>query len=494
MALGGPPEVLDGFGVARAGRRGRGWLVRRVLLLADVSALAFAFALTELLFHRPAAVEDVGPLLELAIFVALLPVWVVAAKVYGLYDRDEERTDHSTVDEFVSVFHLITVGVWLFFALSWLGGFREPGQAKLAVFWALAIAAVTAARSAARAVARHRPEYRQNVLIVGAGEVGQLIGRKLLQHPEYGLEVLGFVDSEPRKLRAEVESLPVLRGLDELPALTKGRRVDRVVVAFSRDSHEQLLPLIRVLRGTGVRIDLVPRLFQAIGMAVVVHSVEGLPLVGLTPSRLSRSSRLLKRTIDVSLASLCLLVTAPLFAYIAWRIKRDSPGPVFFRQTRLGEEMHEFTMLKFRSMKVDTDEAPHREYIEQILDSRAEPGENNLYKLERRADVTRVGKWLRRTSLDELPQLINVVKGDISLVGPRPCLPYETEHFEPHHFERFFVPAGITGLWQVSARAHSTFGEALDLDVSYARSWSLGLDFRLLFKTPRELLRMSGTA
>jgi lipopolysaccharide/colanic/teichoic acid biosynthesis glycosyltransferase len=131
----------------------------------------------------------------------------------------------------------------------------------------------------------------------------------------------------------------------------------------------------------------------------------------------------------------------------------------------------------------------HRAYIASTMDASAVASTNGIYKLERANEVTAVGRWLRKSSLDELPQLINIVRGEMSLVGPRPCIPYETEHFRAHHFERFLVPAGLTGLWQVKARAQSTFGEALDLDVSYARSWSLGLDLELLCRTPFALLR-----
>jgi lipopolysaccharide/colanic/teichoic acid biosynthesis glycosyltransferase len=146
-------------------------------------------------------------------------------------------------------------------------------------------------------------------------------------------------------------------------------------------------------------------------------------------------------------------------------------------------------MLKFRSMAVDTDPQAHREYRAKLSDFRSVPGEGGLYKLRQDDKVTRSGQWLRRTSLDELPQLINVLRGEMSLVGPRPCLPYEVELFHPHHFDRFLVPPGLTGLWQVTARAHASFGEALEMDVVYARDWSLGLDLRLLLRTPRELLR-----
>jgi lipopolysaccharide/colanic/teichoic acid biosynthesis glycosyltransferase len=178
---------------------------------------------------------------------------------------------------------------------------------------------------------------------------------------------------------------------------------------------------------------------------------------------------------------------------VAIVIRRDSPGGVFFRQTRLGMDLRQFTLLKFRTMREGTDEAPHREYVRQIAHRDALPGPNNLYKLERHDSVTKIGRWLRKTSVDELPQLFNVLRGDMSLVGPRPVIPYELELFAPQHYERFLVPAGLTGLWQVEARAHSTFREALDLDVAYARGWSLGLDVRLLLRTPLLMLRRKET-
>jgi lipopolysaccharide/colanic/teichoic acid biosynthesis glycosyltransferase len=254
-----------------------------------------------------------------------------------------------------------------------------------------------------------------------------------------------------------------------------------------------MLKLMRTIRKHDVQIDVVPRLFEAVGPNVGVHTFEGLPLLGLPAMKMSRSSRFLKRCLDAAGASILLTLTAPLLALIAVIVRRDSSGPIFFRQTRLGMDGRHFTLLKFRTMLDGTDDAPHREYISQIMSSGALPSSNNLYKLDRPEAVTRVGRWLRRTSLDELPQLLNVLRGDMSLVGPRPSIPYELELFAPHHFERFLVPAGLTGLWQVEARAHSTFGEALDLDVAYARGWSFGLDVRLLLRTPLLLFRRRDT-
>jgi lipopolysaccharide/colanic/teichoic acid biosynthesis glycosyltransferase len=226
---------------------------------------------------------------------------------------------------------------------------------------------------------------------------------------------------------------------------------------------------------------------------VSINSIEGVQLVGLPPAHVSRGAFVLKRALDIVVASVLLLVTLPLFLAIAVWIKLDSPGPVLFRQTRLGRGQRPFVPLKFRTMRDGTSHDEHREFIRRTMDSGAAPEGNGLYKLDRAESVTRPGRLLRKTSLDELPQLLNVVRGEMSLVGPRPCIPYETEYFEPQHFERFAMPAGITGLWQVKARAHSTFVEALDMDVSYVRSWSFGLDLRLLLQTPLQVLRPKGT-
>jgi exopolysaccharide biosynthesis polyprenyl glycosylphosphotransferase len=485
LGLEAPPSQL--------GRVRRGWLVRRMLLAADVVGLLAAFFVTEALFRSSKPIGDVGVASETIIFVLALPAWILAAKLYGLYDRDEERATHSTADEVVSVFHLITVGVWLFFATSWLFDLTRPDQAKLTTFWLLAFLGMIGLRSAARTLARRHRAYIQNAVVVGAGEIGQLIGRKLLQHPEYGINLIGFVDAEPKQMRRDLADVELVGEPNQIVEIVDREKVDRVIVAFSHDRHEESLRLIRTLRKRSVQIDVVPRLFEAVSQSTAVHSIEGLPLLSVAPARIPRSSRLLKRALDLAIAWILLALTAPLMLVIALLIRRDSPGPVFFRQRRLGVDLNEFTLLKFRTMLDGTDDTPHRDYLKQILSADALPNSNSLYKLDRTDVVTRVGRWLRKTSLDELPQLINVVRGEMSLVGPRPAIPYELELYAPHHFERFLVPAGLTGLWQVEARAHSTFGEALDLDVMYARSWSLGLDLRLLLRTPLLMFRKRET-
>jgi exopolysaccharide biosynthesis polyprenyl glycosylphosphotransferase len=487
-------EILEQRRAYRSVVRTRGWLVRRALLAADVTGLALAFFVAQVVYGPTHPSHDqLSPGLEYLVFALTIPLWVVAAHLAGLYDRDGERTDHSGVDDLMRVFNVVTAGTWLFFLFAWLTELVNPDPPRTAVFWGLAIVLVVLGRALVRAMVKRSTIYLQNTIVVGAGEIGQLIARKILKHPEYGINLVGFVDSEPREQRGDLDHLTLLGPPEKLPDLVKQFDVDRVVIAFSKDGHEPLLELVRALKSLGIQVDLVPRLFEIVGPRVDVHTVEGLPLVGLPPVQLSALSRRLKRLLDLVVATAMLVLTAPLFAYISFRIRRESAGGVFFRQTRLGKNMSEFTVLKFRTMYVQTSADAHREHIRSIMSSRAPAGPNGLYKLDQSDSITPFGRWLRKTSLDELPQLINVVRGEMSLVGPRPCIPYEVENFAPYQFDRFLVPAGITGLWQVTARAHSSFGEALDMDVAYARGWSFGLDLRLLCLTPLALMAQKAT-
>jgi exopolysaccharide biosynthesis polyprenyl glycosylphosphotransferase len=472
--------------------RRRGWLVRRMLLAADVAGLVGAFLLTTVVLGELPTTHP----WKLGALLASLPIWVLAAKIYGLYDRDEECADRSTLDDAVDVFHLVTVGVWLVFFVSWATDASRLSPSKLATFWVAAILSIAAARSIARTAARRSVYFLQNTVIVGAGEVGQLIARKVMHHPEYGINLVGFVDDHPRDRRPGLEHVALLGGTDSLQDIVELLDVDRVVVAFSQASAPETISLIRSLRDYDVQVDIVPRLFDVVGPRVTHHAFEALPLIGLPPVRLPRSSRLVKRLLDIVGAGFLLVVTGPLLLGIALWIRLDSRGPALFRQVRLGLMMKEFTLLKFRTMRCDVDDSEHREYIRTTMSADATANGNGVFKLDRGDAITRAGRWLRRTSLDELPQLINVLRGEMSLVGPRPCISYETEHFQPRHFERFLVPPGLTGLWQVTARAHATFGEALDMDVAYARGWSLKLDLSLLLQTPRQVLRQKsgGTA
>jgi exopolysaccharide biosynthesis polyprenyl glycosylphosphotransferase len=477
--------------LSRGDRRKRGWLVPRALLVADLAGLSLAYLLTSLFWGTHGAL---GSSREVLVFAITLPCWAIVAKLQGLYRNDQEQADHSTTDDVVGVLHLVTLGVWMLLVASRVGGRPNPSIFALITFWAFAVAVLPMGRTIARRACKRTLAYEQNTVIVGAGEVGQLIGRKLVKHPEYGLNVVGFIDRDPQARRADLpEHLAILGGPERLADVVADLDVDRVIIAFSNEPVEELLSLLRQLREFPVQIDLVPRLFELVGPRVTMHAVEGLPLIGLPPARTSRPSLALKRALDIAVSGAALLALSPLLAYIALRIRFDSEGPILFRQTRLGLNAREFTAFKFRTMKTGTDQSVHQEAIRKAMTAAADSRENGgVYKLERADAVTAFGKGLRRTSLDELPQLINVLRGDMSLVGPRPCIPYETENFEPYQMERFAMPQGITGLWQVTARANCTYGEALAMDVAYVRGWSLWLDLRLLLRTPLQVLRQRG--
>ncbi len=463
--------------------------IRRWLAISDVAALTLAFIVAFAGVIRGTPIGSPRFVAEAGLFVLTLPLWLVFGKSLDLYTRDDARADHSTADEAIGVISLVTVGTWFVFVSAWASDLSHPQVPRLVCFWALALTLLLTGRVIVRTLAKRTDAYVQRSVVVGAGHVGQLVARKIQQHPEYGITIVGFVDEDPRIRRAEVDHLPVLGGLQELDDFISAYAIDRVIVAFSGKDDARTMELVRSLRDQNVIVDVVPRLYELVGPRADIHLVEGLPLLTIPPARLSKTSLMAKRFVDVVGAGFLLLVTSPVFLIAAIKIKFESPGPIFFRQTRLGLNQHPFTALKFRTMKVGTDTLEHREYIKNTMTANAQINANGTYKLDRAADVTPFGRLLRKTSLDELPQMINVLRGEMSLVGPRPCIDYETEFFQPHHFDRFLVPQGITGLWQVTARANSTFGEALEMDVAYVRGWSLGLDLRLLFRTPFALLR-----
>jgi len=463
--------------------------LRRLLLISDLVGLTLSFVVVTLAIQDAGSAESIGFHGEVAVFVCALPFWFVPAVIVGLYDLDESRVGHNTVDELFGVVSVVTIGTWIVLVLSWTTGLANPQLSRLVVFWLIACVLLVAGRAGCRRLVRHSAWHVQRAVIVGAGDVGQLVARKLQQHPEYGISLVGFLDDDPKTARRDIGELTVIGAANDLARIVSEQRIDRVIIAFSRDPDTHTMATARALRDNDVIIDVVPRLFEIIGPRASVHAIEGLSLVCLPPARRSRLALGAKRALDVGGSVVLLILSAPLLAYSALRIKLDSPGPVIFRQVRLGKNMEPFTLLKFRTMRVDTDENAHREFVRRVASAGADLGLDGMYKLSRQDAVTSIGRFLRKTSLDELPQLVNVLKGEMSLVGPRPCIPYETENFEPHHYERFLVPQGLTGLWQVTARANSTFGEALEMDVAYARGWSLGLDLRLLLRTPFVLLR-----
>jgi exopolysaccharide biosynthesis polyprenyl glycosylphosphotransferase len=462
--------------------RRRGWLVRRALLAADVAGLGGAFAVADLLYQAHSnKAGALSPSVETAMFLLSLPFWVVAIKLYGLYDKDEERTDHSTTDDFSRMFHLLTVCTFLFYAVARLASWWSLEFAKLFVFWIIAIAGVTILRVAARAYCRRHITYLQNAIIIGAGDVGQTIARKLLKHPEYGINLVGFVDANPRERQHGLEHLTLLGNPDDLPRLIRLLDVERVIYAFAAESHNESIEMIRKLNELGVQVDVVPRFFELLSPTADVHAIEGLPIWSLPSTTLSRSSLALKRTLDLAGASLALALLSPVMVAISVAIRFDSPGPIFFRQTRVGIRGRTFEIWKFRTMTADAEARKHE--FAHLNKHLAPGGDPRMFKIDRDPRVTRTGEFLRRTSLDELPQLFNVLLGEMSLVGPRPLILDEDRFVSDWGMRRLELRPGLTGLWQVLGRDEIGFEEMTRLDYLYVTDWSLANDLALIVRT-----------
>jgi exopolysaccharide biosynthesis polyprenyl glycosylphosphotransferase len=481
-------EALDRRRKATVRIKDRGWLLRRMLAAADVTGIAVAFLVAEAVAGDEGGFAAAST--EYVLFFATLPAWVVVAKLYGLYDRDERRNGYSTVDDIPSVFHMVTSGAWVFFFATTLTEVAHPNLTKVGTFWGSAIGLVLVGRASGRALSRHSAKYLQNAVIVGAGDVGQQVARKLQQHPEYGINLIGFVDREPKEPSPTLEHVAYLGPPERLPTIVRLFDVERVVIAFSKDRHEETLGLIRTLKELDVYLDIVPRMFDIVGPGAEIHTLEGVSLVGLPPFRLPRSSRLLKRALDFGASLGALIVLAPLFGLIALLIKLDSPGPIFFRQIRRGANGSTFTLCKFRTMVADAD-ARKAEFAH--LNKHAQSGgDPRLFKIENDPRVTRVGRVLRRWLLDELPQLFNVLKGEMSLVGPRPLILEEDEYVLAWARKRLDLKPGMTGLWQVIGRNAISFEEMVRLDYIYVTNWSLWNDCRLLLRTCPLVLRGDG--
>jgi exopolysaccharide biosynthesis polyprenyl glycosylphosphotransferase len=325
----------------------------------------------------------------------------------------------------------------------------------------------------------------RRIIIAGAGEVGRRVMRTIVARPDLGYAIVGYVDDNPDKGQGKVGRFKGLGSIDDLPNVIDSEAVDEVIVTLPWNYHRRILSILRECARRDVTARLVPDLFQMSLSRVEVSDLGGVPLVEIQEIAFNRAELVVKRAIDLAGALALLAVGWPLLAIIAVAIKLDSPGPVMFRQLRVGQNHKPFSRYKFRTMRVGAELE-----VESLRDQNEADGP--LFKIRRDPRVTRVGQALRRTSLDELPQLFNVFRGEMSLVGPRPPIPEEVEHYQAWHKRRLAVPPGMTGLWQVSGRSELTFDEMVLLDLYYIEHWSPWLDFSILLRTIPTVLGREG--
>jgi exopolysaccharide biosynthesis polyprenyl glycosylphosphotransferase len=444
------------------GHRGKAWwrdsLRRRLLALADLTT-AFVVALM--------LVQNAGGGAALRVF-AVLPLWIVLAKLFALYDRDHRTLRHLTVDDFPRLILWVALATIGSAAALRLVSDRPLRDAGIVSAWIVGCVAAVVGRTLAR-FAWRRLTPPERTLIIGDGRLAEVTRRKLDLFVDMHLQLVGHS-----------MGTGVGAGGVELPD-----GIDRVVVACQPLDERLLAELIPACRKRRVKLSFVPPVDGMFGTAVQLDHVADLPVVQVSTWDVGRSTMLLKRLIDVAAAAVALVTLTPLFALIAAAIKLDTQGPVLFSQRRAGLGGKPFGIFKFRTMVANA-EAMLPDLVP--LDRLDEP----VFKLSHDPRITRVGRFLRRASLDELPQLVNVLKGDMSLVGPRPEQVELVERYTPEERFRLAVKPGLTGPMQVFGRGRLTLHERLALERDYIENLSLGRDLRILALTVAPLLTGRG--
>jgi len=463
---------------------------RRLLVFFDAVGVAVGFAVGSSVLR--AGVDDgvVGPgrLVGAAVY-AYLPLYVVAFVAYGIYRRERRRLFATNFPDLVYLAHaLLAAGAATMLASHLLHEALGIGQGLtltgVVAITAPVIVTVPAVRAIGGAIARGRGLIRSRVIILGSGIVADSVVRRLVFFDD--IELLGCVDdvgSYPGIPRA-VSGIGLLGAVSDLPALCGSLDVDRVIVAFSPTSEPALAATLRQLP-PAVQISVVPRLFDLLTWRSHVDELHGLPIMDVAPPVLGPAHRAVKRALDLTIAVALLVALLPVWLVMAVLVKFSSPGPVLFRQQRLGRGGQPFWIYKFRTMRVGAEE-------EQPNLRSANEVDGPLFKIKHDPRVTRIGAVLRATSLDEVPQLLNVLAGQMSLVGPRPFVSDEAGQIDGWAARRFDVRPGMTGLWQVSGRNDLPFEELRRLDYAYVASWSLWWDLKIIWHTPASVIRRRG--
>jgi exopolysaccharide biosynthesis polyprenyl glycosylphosphotransferase len=485
VTVGSTPEFRD-----RAGRRRA---VLTLLITTDsLMLLAATLLATYLRFERFGATvgfENVAARVTYyQVSLVVAAIWLVSLAAERLYDL--ERLTWGA-GEFSRVLRAVAMGVVAFILVTY--ALKTPGLARawtlLAFFFAVVF--VSTGRLAVRGwlnSRRRAGRMHRRTLVVGSNAEAAGMIRTLLRRPEQGLTPVGcLASSRSDELTLDycAEHVPTLGVARDVAAIVREHDIDTVIIASSAFDHGIISRMIGELRGIDVSIHISSGLFEVLTSRVLVREIGGVPLITVTGVSLGRAALRTKRAFDMLVAATMILVGMPVWLLVAASIKLDSRGSVFYRQQRVGQDGELFGMFKFRSMCSDAD----RRLAD--LESHNEAS-GPLFKMKNDPRVTRVGRWMRKFSIDEFPQLLNVIRGEMSLVGPRPPLPHETTQYTEHHWRRMEVPPGMTGLWQVSGRSRLTFEEMVRLDLFYIENWSVGFDIALIARTVPAVLVARG--
>ena len=450
-----------------------------LLVIIDGILVNLAFVLAwfvryELQIGREVAEQDYLPLGSYAgIQLTFAALMLATFWLKGLY-RPRRRI--SWADEFT----IFATGSLISVAILIVGVFyfRPFGYSRLTFIYAFVLCFVflTVSRIVVSLIRDHRRRRGlglRRVLVVGGSNLARTIIQNIVAQPELGYNIVGFVDDNPRE---KIGRIPYLGSAERTPTLVESHKVAEVIIALPSASRNQVTDLLMAVERQNVTLRIVPDFYDLSLNQLDIESINGIPLVRMREARLPGHMFVLKRVLDTVGASVALILMAPVALIIAVAIKVDSPGPIFVRQRRVGRQGRLFDFYKFRSMTVDAEKR-----LPELM-ARNET-EGPFFKIKDDPRITRVGRAIRRLSLDEVPQFYNVLRGDMSLVGPRPALPREVELYQDWHLRRLSVPPGITGLWQVSGRSDLPFDEMALLDIWYVENWSLGLEVTIMLRT-----------
>jgi exopolysaccharide biosynthesis polyprenyl glycosylphosphotransferase len=458
------------------------------LFLADLIATILAFCAAYQLRYVYEIGGDVPgeSFLEYTAYLQVQALFVVFCLI-GYQVRGTYRLSRASSPTAEAMSIMASTGVAVALVLAIESMVRMPAFSRLTIIyaWLFAVLFTIGGRGLLRALRAHL--YRagigaQRAIIVGNNQLARMVMQILAQEHHLGYQVVGFVD---HTVRTDFGRFRALGTIEQLPDLIDELDATRVVVALPASQHEDAIWVLEHCRRDGLSVSMVPDLFDVQLSHVRLDSLGGIPLFGVKETSIAGWNLFVKRAIDICLSMTALLILTPLFAAVALAIRLDSPGPVFFRQLRIGKSGVPFVCFKFRSMYQDAEAQ-----IERLRELNEADGP--LFKIRDDPRLTRVGKLLRRTSMDELPQLWNVLISDMSLVGPRPPLPSEVEHYEDWQRRRLEVVPGLTGLWQVSGRSNLSFEEMVMFDIYYIENWSLGLDLQIMVRTIPAVVASAG--
>jgi len=464
-------------------------LICIAVAVADVFLINLAFALAYWLRYGLQWLAEVDEAYFVP-YVSFIPISLATAVLLlGIYKLSGVYNMPRGASWFDEVYRLLTstaTGIILMvFVIVFF--FRPLFFSRLIFFYAGVLITIFLSLSrlgkrSARNSLRRRGLGVDRLLIVGAGEVGRTVMRNIVAQPALGYQIVGFVDDDPDKGSTDIGRFKALGNTANIPKLVKVHDIDEVIITLPWMYHRKIVSIIAQCEREHVGVRIVPDIFQMTLSHLDTVDLGGIPMIGVREVSISSSQRLFKRAMDVALSLVALIVALPIFVVTAIAIKLDSTGPVIFAQIRVGKDEQLFACYKFRSMKVGAEDEK-----EKLLERNEVDGP--IFKIRDDPRITKVGHFLRRTSIDELPQLFNVLMGHMSLVGPRPPVPSEVQCYQSWHKRRLEVPPGITGLWQVSGRSELTFDEQVLLDLYYIENWSPVLDVQILLRTlPKVLL------